>query len=44
MNKAITKDQIKIDLSNKKIKGIGWLQKRYKISFKIAKEIYLKMR
>lgn len=40
-----TKEEIKIriinDLTNKNVKGISWLQKKYGIGFKLAEEIYL---
>ncbi len=41
MNINKTKERIIKELSINKIKGIGWLQKKYKISFRLAKEIYL---
>ncbi len=34
------KERILKDLSNKKVKGIAWLQKEYGVGFSLAKEVY----
>ena len=34
------KERILKDLTSKRVRGIGWLQKEYGISYQVAKEIY----
>ena len=34
------KERILKDLTNKRVKGIVWLQKEYGVGFSLAKEIY----